>query len=86
MRVECEVEEIDLEDENGRPVPSVCIKCSRCDHEATAYGRGERSIRKAAMSLRDDCPNDEDNFYAIDDGGGESRMPDPIVTPWWEKR
>jgi hypothetical protein len=37
------------------------------------------------MTLRDECPNEEANFYTADDGGGESRMPDPIVRPWWEK-
>lgn len=85
MRVECRVEECDVENEDGRDVPGVCVTCSRCNAEALAFGTAEKSIRRALASLREDCPNDEDNFYVGEEEGGESRMPDPVVTPWWQK-
>src|SRR5262249_7095876 len=40
-RVECVVEECEVENEQGRGVPGVCATCSRCDHETTAYGTGD---------------------------------------------
>jgi hypothetical protein len=87
MRVECEIEECDVEadDGSGRDIPGVCATCSRCGHETTAYGTGEKSINRALVTLQEECPQDEENFYAAKEDGGESRMPDPIVKPWWEK-
>jgi riboflavin synthase alpha subunit len=87
MRVECKVEECDVDPEDGREscVPGVCVTCSRCNEEAVAFGTEEKSIKKALATLREDCPNGESNFYVAEETGGESRMPDPVVRPWWEK-
>lgn len=85
MRVTCSFEECDVEDEHEKGVPGVCATCSRCGHEATALGTGEKSIKRALATLRGECPESEENFYVDDDGGGESRMPEPVVRPWWKK-
>ena len=90
MKVTCSVEECDVEDEDPqtgvkRDVEGVCITCSRCNQETVAFGTGEKSIKRALASLRDDCPNNEENFYVAEETGGESKMPDPIVKPWWKK-
>lgn len=85
MKIECKVEECDVEDDEGREVPGVCATCRYCDHEALAFGTGERSIRKALATLREEYPEGGENFYVAEETGGESRMPDPPVRPWWEK-
>lgn len=84
-RVECKVEECDVEDDDGREVPGICVTCSRCDLESLAFGIGEKSIKRALATLREDCERDEENFYVAEETGGESRIPDPVVKPWWEK-
>lgn len=86
MRVECEIQECDIYTDGTRTIPGVYAKCSRCGHEAEPiHGTGEKSIRRALLALRDECPNGEDNFYAAEEVGGESRIPEPVVKPWWQK-
>jgi hypothetical protein len=85
MRVECMIEECEIENDEGHEVPSVRACCRRCGHETEAYGTGEASIRRALVMLREECPRDESNFY-IEVGGGEGPMPDPVVRPWWEAK
>lgn len=66
-RVECEVEAVVLTNEQGRPVDGVCVTCGRCGHEAEAYGTSTVSVRRAAVKLRETCPEGEENFYAVDE-------------------
>lgn len=63
MKVDCEVEETELEGENGRDIAGVCVTCSRCGHETESYGTGLASIRRCLVLLREECPNGESNFY-----------------------
>mgnify|MGYP003555426987 CR=1 FL=1 len=67
MRVECEVEAVILTGDNGKPMDGVCVTCSRCDHEAEAFGTTALSVRRAAVKLRETCPEGEKNFYAVDE-------------------
>lgn len=62
-KVECEVDEVDLENDNGRKQPGVCVTCGRCGHTSKAFGTGDNSIKRALMMLREECPEDERNFY-----------------------
>jgi len=73
MRVKCAVEEVELEDDYGGPVAGVCATCSRCNHEASAYGTGEASVKRALVMLREECPEGESNFYVDDDEGASWR-------------
>lgn len=66
MRVTCEVHEIEL-DGDYAAVPSVCIICTRCDHESESYGTSEASVRRSLAELRETCPYAERNFYVTDE-------------------
>lgn len=65
MRVTCQVEEIELEGDYEM-IASVCVTCDRCGHEAEAYGTSGRSIRRCLVMLREECPEDESNYYVAD--------------------
>jgi hypothetical protein len=65
MRVECEVEEAELEGDYG-PVDGLCVRCGRCDHEVEVFGTSGRSVRRALVMLREECPNGEENYYTAD--------------------
>ena len=62
MKVECDIEEIELEGDHGT-IPSVCATCSRCDHQTESFGTSESSIKRCLVLMREECPNGEDNFY-----------------------
>lgn len=67
IRVQAEVEEIELENEEGKTIPSIKAECSRCGHETRSYGTHERSITRCLTLLREECPEGEDNFYYSED-------------------
>lgn len=52
-----------LENQRGTSVPGVCVKCTRCEHEVSAFGRSSKSIRFALAQLKRECPSGEDNMY-----------------------
>lgn len=62
MRVSCAVDEVELEGDYG-PVGGVCVKCSRCDHEVDVFGTSSASVRRGLVTLREECPNGESNYY-----------------------
>jgi len=68
MEVPCTVEETTLQGDHGGDVPSVIVECSRCGHSTESFGTGEASIRRCLVLLRQECPNDEDNWYYDEDG------------------
>lgn len=67
MNVRCEIEERDVQNENGRVMPGVAATCSRCGHETESCGTGQASVRRCLALLREECPNGESNFYVADD-------------------
>lgn len=67
MRVECDVERVELEgDDPDRTVPSLCVTCTRCGHQADVYGQRGRSLRRGLVMLREECPRQEENYYHTD--------------------
>lgn len=66
MKVECEVEYVDLDAERG-VIPGVTVTCSRCDHSVSSYGQGENSVKRCFALLHEECPEDESNFYTTDE-------------------
>ena len=62
--VECQIEEVELENDNGYPVDGVRATCPKCDQQTESFGTSERSIKRCLVLLREECPNGEDNFYA----------------------
>lgn len=67
MRVECEIEEVEIEDDRGREIAGVRVTCSRCGAEKESFGTGEASIKRCLALLRDDCEKDEANFYIVEE-------------------
>ena len=61
-RVECEVEECKVENEQGKMVPGVLVTCSRCEHAEEAFGTSEASVKAACAKLRENCPKEEGNY------------------------
>ncbi len=68
MHVTCTVEETVLENDQGDEVPGVIAICSRCDHETESLGTSPRSVRRCMTLMRHECPRDEENYYAANDG------------------
>ena len=59
----CSVEETDLENDEGYSIEGVVVTCERCDHETESFGTSIRSIKRCLVLMREECPNDEGNFY-----------------------
>lgn len=66
MRVQCEIEHIELEGDHA-PIDSVRATCSRCGWETESYGTSDASIKRCLVLMREECPNDESNFYMADE-------------------
>lgn len=62
-RVDCEIEEVDLESEDGRSVPGIRATCSQCGHETESFGTSDKSVRRCLALMREECPEGEENFY-----------------------
>jgi hypothetical protein len=62
MRVACDISTNELQGDYGW-VGGVCATCSRCGHETENYGTSDASIRRCLALLREECPNDEHNYY-----------------------
>jgi ribosomal protein S27E len=63
MKVEVEVEEVQIETDDGRLVDSVKVTCSRCQHEVEVFGTSDASVKRGCVMLREECPRGERNFY-----------------------
>lgn len=70
MRVECAVDEIELDGDYGT-VAGLCVTCGRCGHSVEVFGTSDRSVRAGLVMLREQCPEGESNFYVAPevDGG-----------------
>jgi hypothetical protein len=42
------------------------VTCSECGHEVEAYGTSGASIRSCLARMREECPEEEFNFYTAD--------------------
>jgi hypothetical protein len=56
MRVKCEVEEVEQENDYGKSTPSIEVTCPRCGHSTQGYGTSPESIRYCLVSLRNESP------------------------------
>jgi tRNA(Ile2) C34 agmatinyltransferase TiaS len=66
MRVWCEVSEIEIEGEYTT-VSGTEVTCGRCGHTTESYGTSDASIRRCLALMREECPEDEQNFYVARD-------------------
>jgi hypothetical protein len=65
MKVSVGIDEIEVEGDYG-PCDGLRVGCSRCGFEAEVAGIEFNSARYAAVRLREECPNGENNFYDVD--------------------
>jgi len=63
MNVRVDVEEGDVEDEDGWLHTGVRITCSRCGFSIDVRGTTDKSIRYGCWQLKERCPQGERNFY-----------------------
>jgi hypothetical protein len=68
MRVNVAIHHTDVEGDYAQ-VDGLCLVCERCGHEVKVAGTGSASARRGAIMLRDECPNDEENFYNVGNWG-----------------
>ena len=66
-KVECEVRPCQVENSRGILVDGVIAECSRCGHATESVGTSERSVRRCLAMMREECPEDEENFYVADE-------------------
>lgn len=71
MRVPCDIEEVEIDNDEGRPVDGVKVICRRCDEEVESFGRSPSSVRRCFVLLKEGCPMGESNFYVREDGEDE---------------
>jgi hypothetical protein len=62
MEVPVTIEEVELEGDHGM-VDGVEATCTRCGHTTESFGTGDPSRRRCLALLREECPNEERNFY-----------------------
>ena len=65
MKVDASVTTIEMENEDGHPIEGVAVTCSKCGHCVEVYGTSERSERRGAVMLREDCPLGLNNRYIV---------------------
>jgi hypothetical protein len=65
MRVSVDIEQADVEGDYGT-VDGIRLTCERCGHAVEVAGTSDRSARRGAIMLREECPEGEDNFYDAD--------------------
>ena len=63
MRVRVEIDDTQLIGSNGTTVDGVEVYCPRCGHSVEVYGTTEASVRRGCAMLREECPEDEENYY-----------------------
>lgn len=66
MKVECEIDEVDLTNHNDKVIPGVRVTCGRCGHQTESFGQSESSIKRCFALLHEECPEGEENYYCAD--------------------
>lgn len=67
MRVKVEVEEIELDGDYNNTIEGIIVTCLRCNHAVEIYGTSESSVRRGCVTLREECPQGERNYYVHED-------------------
>lgn len=75
----CEIQECDLDGENGQELEGVTATCSRCGNETESFGTSDRSVKRCLVLLRETCPRGEVNFYADAAQQPPPRDPRPVA-------
>lgn len=67
LKIECTLEHVELENDEGREVEGVVVTCTRCGHKTESYGQGPNSVKRCLALMREKCPDGLDAFYTIGD-------------------
>lgn len=71
MKIECYIDATTLTGTYGNQVSGVCTTCSRCGHSTESFGTRQGSIRRCLALMRQECINEENNFYVVAGGWQE---------------
>jgi hypothetical protein len=66
--VVCEIDETELENDEGYPVDGVVATCTKCGHETESFGTEAGSVRRCLALMREECPRGECNYYVAENG------------------
>lgn len=61
--IKCKVIEATLDGD----VKGVVAECLECGHTTESFGTGEGSRKRCLVLMREECPNEEENFYVDED-------------------
>jgi len=70
MRIKCDVEETEMEGDYAT-IDGICVTCGECEHSVEVFGTSPRSVRRALVMLREECPEGGNNFYVADGSDDE---------------
>jgi hypothetical protein len=56
-----------MQNDSGIDVDSVEATCTRCGHVTQSFGTSEASRKRCFVLMREECPNQEENFYVEDE-------------------
>ena len=62
MKVSVDIREEEVEGDHGSG-DGLRVTCERCGHYVDVLGVSDRSASRAAVMLREECPEGETNFY-----------------------
>jgi hypothetical protein len=65
-RIMTEIELNDMTGDYGNTIPGLLVVCTRCGHGVEVFGTSERSARRGAVMLAEECPEGGDNYYVVD--------------------
>lgn len=68
MKVQCEIIQEEIENDEGHLVDGISAECERCGHCTESFGTSSASIRRCLVLMREECPNGENNFYESEKG------------------
>lgn len=66
-RVKVGIEEQTLTNDSGRQIEGVVATCGQCGHQTESFGTGPNSRRRCLALLREECPEEQNNFYVDED-------------------
>jgi hypothetical protein len=66
LRVKAISETVEI-DGDYTSVEGIRLTCERCGHEVEVYGTEERSLSRAAVMLKEECPKGERNYYVVEE-------------------
>jgi hypothetical protein len=66
--VECQIDYVELENDDGLQIDGVRAICERCEHETESFGTTSASVRRCLVLMREECPREEHNYYLAVDG------------------